>query len=150
MSFANGASSRMAKWRQMVLTLFPDMRLEVQRRDYSVHLVFFDLLQRVREAHQDGDLETLRRIYGFAEWCSEQRAKDLWNSAGVGFYEHLFDSHRSLWPEMVRWLSPRVVDDCMGLWELRLSEADMAEVRRLFAERRKPLHQEARQAMRGI
>jgi hypothetical protein len=87
---------------------------------------------------------------GVAEWCSAQRAKDLWNSAGVGFYEHLFDSHRSLWPEMVRWLSPRVVDDCMGLWELRLSEADMAEVRRLFAERRKPLHQEARQAMRGI
>jgi len=36
------------------------------------------------------------------------------------------------------------------LWELRLSEADMAEVRRLFAERRNPLHEEARQAMRGI
>jgi hypothetical protein len=51
---------------------------------------------------------------------------------------------------MVRRLSPRVVDDCLGLWEHRLSEADMAEVRRLFAERCKPLHQEARQAMRGI
>jgi len=140
----------MAKWRRTVLTLFPDMRLEAQRPEFSIYAAFSDLLTRVREAHQDGDLDTLRRIYGFAEWCSEQQPKDLWNSAGVAFYEHLFDSHRSHWPEMVRWLSPRVVDDCMGLWELRLSEADMAEVRRLFAERRKPLHEEARQAMRGI
>jgi hypothetical protein len=81
---------------------------------------------------------------GFAEWCAEQKAKDLWNAAGVAFYEHLFDSHRSLWPEFVRWLSPRVVEDCMGLWEWRLSEKELAEVRRLLAERRKPLYEEAR------
>lgn len=138
----------MASWRRKVLTFFPDLRRDVQRPDFSIYMVFFDLLPRVREAHQDGDTETLRRIYGFAEWCFEQKAKDIWNAAGVAFYEHLFDSHRSLWPEIVRWLSPRVVEGCMGLWEWRLSEEELAEVRRLIAECRRPLHQEARRTIR--
>ncbi|OAI47654.1 hypothetical protein AYO44_09150 [Planctomycetaceae bacterium SCGC AG-212-F19] len=138
----------MASWRRKVLTFFPDLRRDVQRPGYSIYMVFFDLLPRVREAHQQGDTETLRRIYGFAEWCFEQQAKDMWNAAGVAFYEHLFDSHRSLWPEFVRWLSPRVVEGCMGLWERRLPEETLEEVRRLLAECRKPLHQEARRSVR--
>ena len=134
----------MASWRRKVLALFPDLRVDVQRPDFSIYMVFFDLLPRVRDAHQDGDTETLRRIYGFAEWCFEQKAKDLWNAAGVAFYEHLFDSHRSLWPEFIRWLSPRVVEGCWGLWEWRLSEEELAEVRQLIADCRKPLYHEAR------
>jgi hypothetical protein len=133
-----------ASWRRKVLALFPDLRLDVQRPDFSIYMVFFDLLPRVREAHKDGDTETLQRVYGFAEWCIKQKAKDLWNAAGVAFYEHLFDSHRSLWPEFVRWLSPRVVEDCWGLWEWRLSEEELAEVRQLIATCRKPLYHEAR------
>jgi hypothetical protein len=132
-----------------VLAFFPGLRCDVQRPDFSIYMVFFELLPRVRKAHQDGDTETLRRVYGFAEWCFEQTAKDMWNAAGVAFYEHLFDSHRSLWPEFVRWLSPRVVEGCMGLWEWRLVEEELAVVRRLFAECRKPLHHEARRTIRG-
>ena len=52
----------MASWRRKVLTFFPDLRRDVQRPDFSIYMVFFDLLPRVREAHQDGDTETLRRI----------------------------------------------------------------------------------------
>ncbi len=134
----------MASWRRKVVALFPDLRQDVQRSDFSVYMVFFNLLPRVREAHLDGDTETLRRIYGFAEWCFEQKAKDMWNAAGVAFYEHLFDSHRSLWPEFVRWLSPLVVEGCWGLWEWRLEGEQLAEVRRLIADCSKPLYQEAR------
>jgi hypothetical protein len=111
-------------------------------------MVFFDLLPLVREAHQEGDTEALRRIYGFAEWCFEQKAKDLWNAAGVAFYEHLFDCHRSLWREYVRWLPPRVVEGCWGLWEWRLEAQELAEVRRLIAECRKPQYHEARRTVR--
>ena len=84
------------------------------------------------------------RIYEFAEWCFEQRTKDLWNAAGVAFYEHLFDSHHSLWPEFVRWMSPPVIEGCCGLWEARLSIEEMTVMRRLIAECRNPLYQEAR------
>jgi hypothetical protein len=133
-----------ANWRRKFLTWFPDLRSEAERPDFTIYSAFFELLPRVREATQNGDIETLRRIYGFAEWCSRQKAKDLWNGAGVGFYEHLFDSHPSLWPEFVRWLSPQVVTNCMGLWEWRLSPDKLAEVRRLIAECRSPLYHEAR------
>jgi hypothetical protein len=138
-----------ASWRRKVLSLFPEMRHEAQRPDFSVYMVFFELLPMVREAHQEGDTETLKRIYGFAEWCFEQKAKDLWNAAGVAFYEHLFDSHKSLWDQFVQWLSPRVIEGCWGLWEWRLSAEDLAEVRRLIDTCRKPLYQEARLAKRG-
>jgi hypothetical protein len=137
-------ASGLANWRRKVVALFPDLRQDVQRPDFSIYMVFFELLPRVREAHQDGEIETVRRIYGFAEWCFEQKAKDMWNAAGVAFYEHLFDSHRSLWSEFVRWLSPRVVQGCWRLWEWRLSEADLTEVRKLVADCHKPLYQEAR------
>jgi hypothetical protein len=136
----------MATWRRKFQALFPDLRHEAQRPSFNAYQAFFELLPRVRKAHQDGDTETLRRIYGFAEWCFEQKAKELWNPAGVAFYEHLFDSHPSLWPEFVRWLSPRVVEGCWGLWEWRLNAELLAEVRRLFTECRNPLHPEARLA----
>lgn len=134
----------MASWRRKVLTWFPDLRSEAERPNFTVYQAFFILLPRVREAHQAGDTETLCRIYGFAEWCAAQKAKDLWNAAGVAFYEHLFDSHRSLWPEIVRWLSPAVIADCQGLWEWRLAAEDLAEVRRLVTECRRPRYTEAR------
>ncbi len=116
----------MASWRRKVLTWFPDLRREAERPHFTVYSAFFELLPRVREAHMGGDTETLRRIYGFAEWCFRQPAKDLWNAAGVAFYEHLFDSHRSLWPEFVRWLSPQVVAGVWGLWEWQLSADELA------------------------
>ncbi len=137
-------ASGMASWRRKFLALFPELRSEAQRPGFNPYSAFFRLLPRVREAHQDGDSESLRRIYGFAEWCLEQKAKELWNPAAVAFYEHLFDSHRSLWPDFVRWLSPRVVADCMGLWEWRLKDEELAEVRRLLADCRKPLYPDAR------
>lgn len=135
----------MATWRRKALALFPDLRRDLQRPDFSVYMLFFDLLPRVRQAHQDDNVDALGRIHGFAAWCIEQNAKDLRNAAGVAFYEHLFDSHRSLWSEFVRWLSPRVLADCWALWEARLSAEDLAEIRRLIAERREPRYAEARQ-----
>ena len=105
----------MAVWRRRALELFPQLRRDLQSRDYSVYLLFFDLKPMLRVAHDADDTEELRRIYGFAEWCSRQTAKDLWNAAGVAFYEHLFD-----YPEyserVIPWLSPRVVYYHWSLW----------------------------------
>jgi hypothetical protein len=134
----------MANWRRKVIALFPDLRREVQRRDFSIYRVFFDLLPRVRAAHESGDDETLRRIYGFTEWCFVQKAKDLWNAAGVAFYEHVFDGPRESWPAVVPWLSPQVRSGCWGLWEWRLTPDELARVRGLFADCRRPRYHEAR------
>jgi hypothetical protein len=81
----------MSAWRRKAIELFPDLRSEVEDPDATIYSVFFALLPRCREAHDRDDTSELEKIYGFAEWCASQKAKDLWNSAGVAFYEHLFD-----------------------------------------------------------
>lgn len=128
--------------------LFPELRRDVERWGCSIYEVFFELLPASREAHKTGDIEALHRIYGFAEWCFEQKAKDLWNAAGVAFYEHLFDGGQSHWAEIVKWLSPKIVKDCWSLWEHQLSAEKLAEVGRLISERREVYYAEARLSRR--
>ena len=130
----------MASWRRKVLALFPDLRIEAQRPSYNPYSAFFDLLPRVRKAHLADDHDMLCRIYGFAQWCFDQPNPELWNPAGVCFYEHLFDSHPKLWPEIVRWLSPKVFRGCWSLWEFQLSAQNLAEVKRVYSARREPIH----------
>jgi hypothetical protein len=108
----------MSAWRRRALSLFPALGRDLERPDYSVYQLFFDLKPMLLQAHEVGDDETLRRIYGFAEWCSEQSAKDLWNAAGVSFYEHVFDHTEAR--VVVPWLSPRVIANHWTLWEVML------------------------------
>ena len=37
----------MANWRRKVLVLFPDLRREAQRPEFTIYWAFFDLLPRV-------------------------------------------------------------------------------------------------------
>ncbi len=125
----------MAAWRRRAIDAFPEFRKELELEDYSVYQLFFDLVPRVEQAHADGDEQFLKRAYGFASWCAAQKAKDLWNAAGVAFYEHVFDR----WNQrhaVVPWLSPQVIADSWGLWEMRLNASQLAELRQLFASRR--------------
>ena len=124
----------MAAWRRRALEYFPQLGAELQDSEYSIYMLFFDLLPMVRHAHDLGEAELARRIYEFAEWCLNQTTGDLSNAAGVAFYEHLFDSncHRA---ETIRRLSPDVIATCRPLWEARLSEDEMAELRPLMPRR---------------
>jgi hypothetical protein len=126
----------MAVWRRRALEQFPQFRAELQQPDYSIYMLFFDLLPMVREAHDSGDNDSARRIYDFAEWCLNQATGDLSNAAGVAFYEHLFDSKRH-WSEVVRWLSGQVVATCRPLWDRRISGADLSELINLIENRRR-------------
>ncbi|MFY9550333.1 MAG: hypothetical protein WAU32_04220 [Thermoanaerobaculia bacterium] len=125
----------MAVWRRRARELFPELSRELAVDAYSVHQLFFDLVPRVEQAHADGNEEFLKRAYGFAGWCGSQNGKDLWNAAGVAFFEHAFDrwNQRHL---VVPWLSPQVIADSWPLWESRLNRVQLSELRELFEKRR--------------
>ena len=123
----------MAVWRRMALERFPELRHTLNDRSYSIYALFFDLLPMLRDAHHAESEEILRRIYDFAAWCLNQRAKDLSNAAAVAFYEHLFD-RREDWTSVIPWLSGKVIADCWGLWEARLSDAEFGVLRALIAD----------------
>ena len=94
---------------------------------------FFVLLSAVKAAHRKNDEEFLFRAYAFAQWCASQPEKELWNPAGVAFFEHVFDETRP--NDVVPWISPRVFADVEGLLEFRLGAERSGEVKEAFAAR---------------
>jgi hypothetical protein len=124
----------MAAWCRRALELFPDLSEDLTDPGYTVYLLFFDLLPMAMEAHGRDDGDRLRGVYGFAEWCSRQTAKDLWNAAGVAFYEHLFDRPEHTL-KVAAWLSPSVVFTHWSLWEAMLPPAEWSRVRRLLEDK---------------
>jgi hypothetical protein len=131
----------MAAWRRHALELFPTLREDINSGDYTIYMLYFDLLPMVRDAHDANDRDVLRKIYSFAEWCLAQQSEDLWNAAGVAFYEHLFDE-TGYRPQVAPWLSPKVVEECWSLWKVRLSTQELLEVERLIAQRREHAYRE--------
>jgi hypothetical protein len=109
----------MSTWRRKAIEAFPDLRQEFEQPDTTIYQVFFELLPRVQDAHARGDTQELQRIYDFARWCFHQKTDDLWNAAGVAFYEHLVDDPTTR-SQIPRWLQPDVFEGCKGLFEARL------------------------------
>jgi len=78
-------------------------------------------------SHKANSIDRLQKIYDFAEWCFRQKSKDLWNAAGVSFYEHLGDYPETR-QEMWRWVKPDIYNDIRGLLRLRLSNKELQQI----------------------
>ena len=127
-----------ALWKQKAGDLFPNLRAALEETEpndeqiENVYQLFFELLPMCYEATVTGDEETAAKIYAFAEWCHYQQQKDLWNAAGVCFYEHLIDEPETL-AQIPKRLSPDVFVGVSGLLEWRLGEAAFADLQVEFA-----------------
>ena len=97
--------SALPEWKRKALDLWPDLYEYVDEDQQNINFAFFELLPRCQEAHQRADEHELKRIYGFAEWCLDQPHQELWNAAGVAFYEHLVDRPETR-AAIPRWLKP--------------------------------------------
>lgn len=93
----------MSVWRKKAIACLPHFKKEFEHPATSIYDVFMELLPAVVEAHKNNDADLLKKIYDFAEWSFRQVTKDLWNAAGVGFYEHLGD-YKKTRQEMKRWV----------------------------------------------
>lgn len=109
----------------------PEERFMLEQPGTTIYQAFFELLPATVEAHRNKDEEKLRRYYGFAAWCLNQKQKDLWNAAGVAFYEHLADQEETF-REMPRWVSMDVFLEVRGLFEWRLGEDKLKELYNMF------------------
>jgi hypothetical protein len=121
----------MSVWRRKAIESFPELRpaLNDPEEIFSPYALWFHLLPMLREAHRTNNDDLLGRIYGYAEWSSQQ--EDLSNAVAVSFYEHLFDE-RWMCPLVVPWLSARIVADVRPLWADRLAPDDLAAVNQLL------------------
>jgi hypothetical protein len=140
----------MAAWRRKAFELFPELRDDIESDAFSPYALFFMLLPFTRQAHRRGDDDALRRAYGFAQWCHHQRrGSELPNAVAVAFFEHLFDDW-SVREDVVPWLSPVVRRDVWTLWDARLSEPQLSELRQLFDGDTVRHWQRLRDVQRGV
>ena len=115
--------STLPEWRRRAVTLVPDLHDHLDEDD-TIYNVFFELLPRCVAAHRTNDVRfELSRIYEFAAWCLRHEEKDLWNAAGVAFYEHLVDEPETQ-ESIPQWLEPDIFETVSGLFEARMNEAD--------------------------
>jgi hypothetical protein len=118
----------MPEWKRKALAMFPDLRDELDEEDASIYTLFFELLPRCHEAHKNGDIRfELPRIYAYAEWCFHQTENDLWNAAGVAFYEHLIDEPETQ-EAIPEWIKPDIFEGISGLFEWRLGSVAYQEL----------------------
>jgi len=118
----------MEEWRTKLIESLPDHRSDWEDPENSIYLAFTDLNAMCQEAHERGDDATLRAIYDFAAWCARQEEEDLWNAAGVSFYEHVVD-HPIAVRDFPRWVPPDVFRNVAPLLEERMDEQEFAQLK---------------------
>ena len=124
----------MSVWRRKAIECMPDHRQEFEKKDTSIYEVFFTLLDETVRAHRSNDITKLRDYYAFAEWCLDQRATDLWNAAGVAFYEHLADQEETL-QAMPAWVKKSIYMRIRDLLVWRIGEDRVRHVDTLYQAR---------------
>ena len=111
----------MSTWRQKAINCLPELKKYFEEPTTSIYDVFVALLPATVEAHKRKDDDRLKNIYAFAEWCFRQKEKDLWNSAGVVFYEHLGDYEETR-QAIPQWITGDIYKDIRALLEARLDQ----------------------------
>lgn len=122
----------MSVWKRKAIECLPELRKEFEKPEISIYDVFSEMLVAVIVAHKEKDDDKLKRIYDFAEWCLNHRGKDIWNAAGVSFYEHLGDNETTL-RDFAKWVKPEIYSQIRGLLELRVSETQLKRLDGLYS-----------------
>jgi len=121
----------MSVWRRKAIECLPDMKKEFERKSLSICEVFSEVLAETIKAHKENDKIRLTKYYDFAEWCFQQKEKDLWNAAGVSFYEHLGDQTETLLA-MPLWVNKHIYIQIRDLLKLRIGEEGLKKIDTLY------------------
>jgi hypothetical protein len=129
----------MSSWRRKAIALFPELTSDLNAVGMKPFDFFMELEEMAISAHASGDVATLRRVHGFAEWCLHHPG-ELWDRAGISFYENLFDA--VTWEKIVPWLSPFVVGEIKKTWALGVNGEKIGEFDRMVEMRREFYYRE--------
>jgi hypothetical protein len=103
----------------------------------SARPFFSLLLEATKAAHRADDESFLVRSYAFAHWCLAQQDRDLWNSAGVAFFQVLFDDLPA--NEIVPWIAAAAFSEISPLLEARYGAERARKIRKRFEARKETL-----------
>lgn len=119
-------------WQVLGKAMLPE--LVVEQGEGSALAFFSALLAAAKAAHRANDDAFLLRAYAFAHWGMSQPDRDVWNAAGVGFFQHLFDD---MPPDTVApWIASEAFSDVVPLLEVQLGAERARKVRKRFEARK--------------
>ena len=121
----------MSTWRRKAIEILPEEKIEFEDPRNSVYTVFAYLLSALNTAQEQKNTERIKKIFAFAEWCFRQKQKDLWNAAGVSFYEHL-DTEEAL-KTMSQYVKPDIYKEIRPLLEVRITPEQLKRLDESFA-----------------
>jgi hypothetical protein len=121
----------MSAWRRKAIETFPDLRRELESPETTIYTLFFELLDRCKHRGDSVPEEERARIFAFAEWCSDQPARDLWNAAAVTFYEHMGDTQATR-DQMKKYVKPITYWTIRTLLVGRIESAGLQELDNAF------------------
>jgi len=115
----------MSTWKNKAIECLPEHKKDIEGADiFEVYL----LMNRVfKRAYEENNQEKIRSIYAYAEWCFTQKHKELWNAAGVLFYEHLIDD-LEIKREIHKWLKHSIYIEIRGLIVWRAGEEEAKKI----------------------
>jgi hypothetical protein len=126
------------KWEALARVLVPELyaafRINGERSDGSVMPFMALLLQATTVAHRENDEQFLVNAYAFAHWCVAHPDRDLWNSAGVCFFERLFDDMPA--DEVAPWIASDAFAEISPLLEARFGAERARKIRKRFEARK--------------
>jgi hypothetical protein len=132
--------STMATWRRIALESFPHLRGLIQDPEVYTFMFFSMLVDEAWKAHDVDNRDLLRRIYGYAEWALNHPAEELWNPAGVSFYEHLFlhRKDRADWEKALHYITLDAIHIVWSLWEWFLTSDETKDIILILEKLGKP------------
>lgn len=117
----------MSSWRRRAIACAPELRQELEDPSLTIYGAFFELRSSLIQAHICNDTDKLKKIYAFAAWCFSQKNEELWNAAGVAFYEHLGDQEETL-AAFTRWIPKNIFINVRGLLERRITTEELKKL----------------------
>ena len=110
---------------ERALRLFPEHKWAYDYPEETVWQVLSVLHESVVSAHEANDVDQLKKIYGFAEWCHSQKSSDpdIWMAAYMKFYEHLVENSAT-YAAIPDWLTPEVFEDVLPQFQERLEDKE--------------------------
>jgi hypothetical protein len=117
----------MSTWRRKAISCLPELKRDFEDAETTIYSVFREMLPALVEAHKQNDTDRLKNIYNYAEWCFMHKEEDLWNAAGVSFYEHLGDYEETR-NEIPKWVKYEIYKEIRGLLELRIAKDFILEL----------------------
>jgi len=112
---------RLESWRELAIELFPEQKGVFTDPRETIWSVLGALYRAAIQAHQNNNINTLKRIYKFAEWCHAQREvePEISMAACTEFYEPLVEQ-QATYRAISRWVSPEVFRAVLPEFEDRL------------------------------